>query len=106
MVIRLCAAKLSTLPPIAPFEADYVEPEPVLESPEDVRIEKTEDGLWQLEGEWLKRVAASVNFSDYESRMFFDRCLRRAGIYDRLEEMGIQDGETVCIYDLMFDFRY
>ena len=105
-LIRLCAEKLSALPPIAPFEADYVEPEPILETPEDVRIEKTEDGLWLLEGEWLKRVAASVNFSDYESRMFFDRCLRKAGIYARLEEMGIQDGETVCIYDLMFDFRY
>ena len=45
-------------------------------------------------------------FSDYESRMFFDRCLRRAGIFDRLEQLGIKDGETVCIYDLMFDFRY
>ena len=105
-LIKLCAEKLSTLPPIAPFEVDYVEPEPVLENAEDVRIERTDDGLWQLEGEWLKRVAASVNFSDYESRMFFDRCLRKAGIFDRLEDMGIKDGETVCIYDLMFDFRY
>jgi GTP-binding protein len=88
-----------------PFEADYVPPEPVLEGAEDVRIEQT-DGLWQLEGEWLKRVAATVNFSDYESRMFFDRILRKAGIFDRLEQMGIRDGDTVCIYDLMFDYRY
>ena len=105
-LIRLCAERLSTLPPIAPFEPDYVEPEPVLEGAEDVRIEHGEDGIWQLEGEWLKRVAATVNFSDYESRLFFDRCLRKAGIFDRLEELGIKDGETVCIYDLMFDFRY
>ncbi len=105
-LIKLCAQKLSELPPIAPFEADYVEPEPVLENAEDVRIEHTEEGLWQLEGEWLKRVAASVNFSDYESRMYFDRALRKAGIFDRLEQMGIEDGETVCIYDLMFDYRY
>ena len=105
-LIRLCAEKLSALPPIAPFEPDYVEPEPAPEGAEDVRIEHGEDGVWQLEGEWLKRVAATVNFSDYESRMFFDRCLRKAGIFDRLEELGIKDGETVCIYDLMFDFRY
>ena len=105
-LIRLCAEKLSSLPPIAPFEPDYVEPEPSPEGAEDVRIERGEDGVWQLEGEWLKRVAATVNFSDYESRMFFDRCLRKAGIFDRLEELGIKDGETVCIYDLMFDFRY
>ena len=87
-LIRLCAEKLSALPPIAPFEADYVEPEPILETPEDVRIEKTEDGLWLLEGEWLKRVAASVNFSDYESRMFFDRCLRKAGIYAQTKNVA------------------
>ena len=105
-LIRLCAEKLGELPPIAPFEADYVPQVPVLESPEDVRIERTEDGTWMLEGDWLKRVAATVNFSDYESRMYFDRCLRKAGIFDRLETLGIQDGETVCIYDLMFDFRY
>ena len=100
-----CAGMLSAHPPMEPFEADYVPPEPVLEGAEDVRIEQT-DGLWQLEGEWLKRVAATVNFSDYESRMFFDRILRKAGIFDRLEQMGIRDGDTVCIYDLMFDYRY
>lgn len=105
-LIKLCIEKLSIIPPIAPFEADYIEPEPVLEQAEDIRIEHTEDGLWQLEGDWLKRVAASVNFSDYESRMYFDRTLRKAGVFERLEKMGIQDGETVCIYDLIFDYRY
>ncbi len=104
-LVRHCAAMLATLPPMTPFEADYVPPEPVLEGAEDVRIEHTDD-LWQLEGDWLKRVAATVNFSDYESRMFFDRALRKAGIFDRLEQMGIQEGDTVCIYDLMFDYRY
>ncbi len=104
-LVRLCAEMLSVLPTIEPFEADYVAPEPVPENAEDVSIEHS-DGLWQLEGEWLKRVAATVNFSDYESRMYFDRVLRKAGIFERLEQMGIEDGETVCIYDLMFDYRF
>ena len=104
-LVSTCARMLAELPPSEPFVADYVEPEPSPEGAEDVVIRK-EDGIWQLEGEWLKRVAATVNFSDYESRLFFDRVLRRAGIFDRLEAMGIQDGESVCIYDLMFDYRY
>ncbi len=104
-LVKLCAGMLSELPPPEPFVPDYVAPEPQLEGAEDVQIQK-KDGIWQLEGEWLKRVAAGVNFSDYESRMFFDRVLRNAGIFDRLEELGVQDGDTVCIYDLMFDFRY
>ncbi len=104
-LIRLCGEMLQHLPPITVFEADYVEPEPDAEGAEDVTIRR-EDDVWQLEGTWLQRVAASVNFSDYESRMFFDRALRRAGIFERLEQMGIQEGDTVCIYDLMFDYRY
>ena len=104
-LVAMCTEKLQSLPPIAPFEADYVEPEPTPAGAEDVEI-RYEDGLWQLEGSWLQRVAATVNFSDYESRLYFDRVLRRAGIFERLEEMGIRDGETVSIYDLMFDYRY
>ena len=104
-LVHLCSQKLSELPPPEPFAADYVAPEPVLDGAEDVVIRKTDD-IWQLEGDWLKRVAATVNFSDYESRLYFDRVLRKAGIFERLENMGIQDGETVCIYDLMFDYRF
>ena len=104
-LVRKCAEMLVQLPPQRVFEADYVPPDPIVEGAEDVVIRK-EDGIWHLEGDWLRRVAATVNFSDYESRMFFDRALRRAGIFDRLEEMGIQEKDTVCIYDLMFDYQY
>ena len=93
------------LPPAKPFEVNYIAPEPVLEGADSVTIDHR-DGIWHLEGAWLQRAASTVNFSDYESRLFFDRTLRKAGIFDRLEEMGIRDGETVCIYDLMFEFRY
>ena len=46
-----------------------------------------------------------MNFSDYESRMFFDRILREAGVFKRMEEMGVKDGDTVSMYDLMFEYK-
>lgn len=104
-LVRLCAEILSTLPPAKPFEVNYVAPEPSIEGADSVTIEHRDD-VWHLEGAWLQRAASTVNFSDYESRLFFDRILRKAGIFDRLEKMGIRDGETVCIYDLMFEYRY
>ena len=58
-----------------------------------------------LEGPWLERLVRNVNFSDYESRMFFDRTLRNSGVYERLEELGINEGDTVSIFDLEFEYR-
>ena len=47
----------------------------------------------------------NINFDDYESRNYFDQQLRKSGLFARLEEMGIQDGDTVDIYDLQFDYQ-
>ena len=46
-----------------------------------------------------------MNFSDYESRNWFERRLRDAGVYQQLEDMGIQDGDAVCLYNLEFEYQ-
>ncbi|MCR5663911.1 MAG: GTPase ObgE [Oscillospiraceae bacterium] len=99
-----CAALLAELPPPTVFEADYVPPEPVVDTSEDLEIHRFDD-LWVVEGPWLQRLVATVNFSDYESRMYFDRILREAGVFARMEEMGVKDGDTVSMYDLMFEYK-
>ena len=48
---------------------------------------------------------SNTNFGDYESRMWFDRQLRESGLYQRLEELGIQDGDTVSLYDFEFEYQ-
>ena len=103
-LIGECAKLLRDLPPIQSYEADYVPPEPKVESAGDLTIEKDDD-MWLVEGPWLQRLVATVNFSDYESRMFFDRILRESGVFARMEEMGVKDGDTVCMYDLMFEYK-
>lgn len=103
-LVKAIAAELKELPPVIHYEADYVPPEPTVDTSEEVVIEQYDD-IWILEGLWLEKLVATVNFSDYESRMFFDRILREAGIFDRLEAMGIKDGDTVSIYDLEFEYR-
>ncbi len=103
-LIGECARLLLELPPIASYEADYVPPEPKIDSSGDLTIEKFDD-MWLVEGPWLQRLVATVNFSDYESRMFFDRILRENGVFARMEAMGVKDGDTVCMYDLMFEYK-
>ena len=47
----------------------------------------------------------NVNFSDYESRMYFDRSLRERGVFDRLEQLGISEGDTVSVCGIEFEYR-
>ena len=96
--------ELSKLPPVAVFEADYVEPEPVLDTAGELTIEH-EDDYWFIEGPWLDRLASRVNFGDTESRLYFERTLRDAGVFDRLEELGIAEGDTVGLCGLEFEYR-
>jgi len=102
-LVNAAAAELSNLPPVVVFEPEYV-PKPNLRgSPEDLVIEAFDD-VWSIEGLWMEQLIQNVNFSDHESRMFFERVLRNAGVYKRLVDMGIKDGDTVSIYNLEFEY--
>ncbi len=103
-LVQECARRLRELPPILRYEADYVPPEPKVDTSGELTIEHFDD-MWLVEGPWLQRLVATVNFSDYESRMYFDRVLREAGVLKRMEEMGVRDGDTVSMYDLMFEYK-
>jgi len=102
-LIHACYEALKDIPVPEPYVADYVPPEPELGSPDDVVIEHFED-IWSVEGAWMQRLCATVNFSDYESLMYFNKMLRTSGVYERLEKMGIQNGDTVSVYNMMFEY--
>ena len=98
------AQLLQELPPVAVFEPTYVEPLPQIDTSQALDIQRYDD-VWSVEGPWLQRLIANVNFGDYESRNWFDKMLRESGLFQRLEEMGIRDGDTVSMYDLEFEYR-
>ena len=74
-------------------------------TPPSLSISRQEDNTWLVEGPWLQRLMANINFSDYESRMYFDKMLRQSGLFDQLERMGIQDGDIVSMYNLEFEYQ-
>ena len=96
--------QLQTLPPVAYYEPEYVEPEVQPGDPEELEIEHL-GSTWAVTGTWLERLMQDINFQDYESRNFFDLQLRKWGVFDRLEEMGIRDGDTVDLYGMEFEYR-
>ena len=98
------AEKLRELPPITVYEPTYVERPPEVDMSTPPTIEVV-DGTWVVDGPWLRQLMANVNFGDYESKNWFDRQLRESGLFARLEEMGIQDGDIVCLYNLEFEYQ-
>ena len=103
-LVKRAAQELAQLPPVAVYEPTYVERPPEVDTSGEVSIEKYDD-TWVVEASWLRHRMASVNCGDYESRNWFDRKLRESGLFDRLEAMGIQDGDIVSLYDLEFEYQ-
>ena len=104
-LVNKAAELLSTLPPVTVYEPEYVPKPPVVDTSAPLDIQRADDGTWLIEGPWLQRLMGNVNFNDYESRMWFEKALRDSGLYERLEEMGIQDGDTVSLYDFEFEYQ-
>ena len=104
-LVYAIAGKLKELPPVAVYEPEYVKRPPQIDTSAPVEI-TVEDGVYLVEGPWLERLISNTNFGDYESRMWFDKMLREAGVFQRLEELGIQDGDLVSMYSLEFEYQH
>lgn len=79
---------------------------PELDVDEDggLKVQVDENGIYVVTGRELRRIMYSVNFDDMESLQFFQAQMEVKGVFDMLREAGIEDGDTVKIYELEFEF--
>ncbi len=103
-LMRVVAERLRTLPPVTIYEPEYVAPVAEAGDPRNLEIDHL-GHTWVISGVWLDRLVQNINFDDYEARNHFDQLLRKSGLFARLEEMGIEDGDTVNIYDIEFEYQ-
>lgn len=97
-------SKLQTLPPIKRYEREEI-PLEVLEKKQDDKFTITiNDGVYFVEAKWLIKILHKIDYDDYESLQYLQRVLQTSGIFDALVEKGIQEGDTVSIYDIEFDY--
>ena len=101
-LINAVAAELAKLPPIVRYEAEELTREEIT-SKQEFKIH-IEDGIYVVEAPWLMHALGYVDLDDYESLQYFQRILRLSGIIDELERMGINEGDTVSILDIEFDY--
>ena len=105
-LIKKVSEVLDTLPPIKEFEA---EPIPQEELDEMLGVDKkfevtVEDGIYFVDAPWIQPIMRTVDPDDYSSLQYFQRVLINSGIIAKLEEMGIQEGDTVSLEGFEFDF--
>ena len=103
-LIRTVWNKLQTLPPIRKYEAESI-PLEMFEKQNDKGFTiRVEDDIYFVEAPWLLKILQRTDLDDYESLQYFQRILISSGIIDALRDRGINEGDTVSIYDLEFDF--
>lgn len=105
-LMKYVSEVLDTLPPIKEFEA---EPVPQAQLDDMLGVNKkfeveVEDGVYYVNAGWLEPVMRTVDMDDYSSLQYFQRVLRNSGIIDKLEEMGINEGDTVNLLGFEFDY--
>ena len=96
--------KLQTLPPIRKYEAEVIPVEMFEKQNDNGFTIRVEDNVYFVEAPWLLKILQRTDLDDYESLQYFQRILISSGIIDALRERGINEGDTVSIYDLEFDF--
>ena len=67
-------------------------------------VEKIEDGLYSVEGPRIERMLGYTNIDSEKGFMFFQNFMKDNGILEELENLGIEDGDTVKIYGHQFDY--
>ena len=103
-VINAAAAMLATLPAVRRFESEEIPLEVVLKKKNTGFSVTKEDGVYIVDAPWLASIIARTDMDDYESLQYLQRVLVSSGIIDALREKGIEEGDTVSIYDFEFEF--
>ena len=72
--------------------------------PYTVEKSEEEENTYVVEGPKIERMLGYTNLDSEKGFQFFQKFLKETGILDKLEEAGIQEGDTVKMYGLQFDY--
>ena len=71
---------------------------------ESITVTMAEPGVFSVEGPKVERMLGYTNLESEKGFQFFQNFMKTNQVLDRLEELGIQEGDTVRVYGLEFDY--
>ena len=86
------------------FEREFVLDEmDFADAPYTVEYDE-KDNMYVVEGPRIERMLGYTNLDSEKGFQFFQKFLKTSGILEELERLGIEEGDTVRMYDLQFDY--
>lgn len=86
------------------FAQEYNPDEMLTISDEPYTVEVNEKGEYVVEGPRIEKMLGYTNLESEKGFAFFQKFLKDNGILEELEAKGIQEGDTVRMYGLVFDY--
>ena len=86
------------------FEQEYFPENELIHIDLPYTVEVDEEGIYVVEGPKIERMLGYTNLDSEKGFAFFQTFLKETGILDELEAAGIQEGDTVRMYGLQFDY--
>ena len=93
--------QMDTAPVI--FEQEYFPDDEVIYEDLPYTVEQI-DGMYVVEGPKIEKMLGYTNLDSEKGFAFFQKFLKDSGILEDLETAGIQEGDTVRMYGLQFDY--
>lgn len=85
------------------YEKEYF-PEEMYDENAPIEVYKADEHAFVIEGERVDRMLGYTNLDDEKGFAFFQKFMKEQGIIDKLEELEIEEGDTVYLGDLEFDY--
>ena len=86
------------------FAQEYFPEEELIREDLPYTVEIDEEGMYVVEGPKIEKMLGYTNLDSEKGFQFFQKFLKDGGILDQLEEAGIEEGDTVRMYGLQFDY--
>ena len=88
---------------IITYEQEF-DPMDLITKEEPYTIEIDKEGRYVVEGPKIEKMLSYTNLESEKGFLFFQNFIKEQKINDKLEEMGIEEGDTVKMYGLLFEY--
>lgn len=99
----LAKSEIKEFDPMEEVDTEFLDKYYDKEIEYDLNFRKEND-IFVVDGKRVDKLLEKVDLEDYDGKMYFEKTLREMEVFNKLKEMGIQEGDSVAFGDLVFEY--